>query len=85
MPSRGMERARLCRRLSNTATTLSCWNCEHFGFTHTHIKALEDELKDLQETKIINSPRQIAILEELKVQRGRLESIAKQKSRELWL
>lgn len=50
----------------------------------TQIKELETELETLQAIDE-NWGRQLQVLEELKIQRARMESINMQKSRDLWL
>lgn len=80
----GMDCHKLKRSLANTTRAFKKWNRAVFGYTHTTIKRLEDELENLQNDDN-NSTRQQQIIEELRNQRGKQESINIQKSKELWL
>ena len=74
--------------LNNTTKALQSWNKEFFGYTHTRIKALEEELVFFQQKEEFQekpSARHGEIIEELRTQRERQEKIFKQKSREVWL
>lgn len=56
-----------------------------FSFAQHKIKHLEEELRQVQENEGINGVRQSEILDDLQVQRDRLESIHRQQSQEVWL
>lgn len=75
----GMEAHQLRRSLFNTSKALSKWNKEHFGFAHTKIKQLKEDL--------VNTPKDDdlkiqQIRSDLRTQRERMDSILRQKSRE---
>lgn len=78
-----MECHQLQRSLFNTFKALRIWNRDHFGIAQTRIKNLEDELGRLSMDG--NEGKRISILEDLCIQRARLESILCQKSQETWL
>lgn len=73
----------LRRSLYNTTKALRRWNIDHFGLAHTKIKILEKELEGFNPDNSQNTNRKDIILEELRTHRARLESIIRQKSREL--
>ena len=80
-----MEAHKVARRLNSTTRALKEWNKKHFGMTQHKIKNLESKLQQIQLGNQLDDVEQSNILEELRVQRERLESIFKQKSREVWL
>lgn len=80
----GMHNYQLHRSLNTTANHMRKWNRVALGSATVRIKELEAELDSLQDNEE-NSSKQVQISEELNIQRLRLKSINKQKSRELWL
>lgn len=80
----GMHGYCLNRSLAATMKKLKKWIRECFGYANIKIENLEKELELLQDIET-NDLKQNQIMEELQTQRLRLESINKQKSRELWL
>lgn len=80
----GMHNHILNRSLRDTSHALQKWNKEVFDLAHEKIKYMERDLENLQE-RDANLGRQHKILEELRIQRNKLESINRQKSCELWL
>lgn len=82
--NRGMHCHRLNRSLNATSKALRKWNRESLGYAHQQIKGLENELANLQQIDQ-GVVRQDQIQSDLRIKRARMESINKQKSRELWL
>lgn len=70
--------------LRNTTRALQRWNRESFGYAHLKIKELEKELEITQQQDQ-PSAKQDEIRMQLEVQRNRMESIYRQKSRDVWL
>lgn len=77
-----MEWHQLRRSLSNTYKDLQKWNRDQFGFAHLKIKQLEDELGSIPSG---DGAKESCLRADLRVHRARLESILRQKSREIWL
>lgn len=79
-----MESHQLRRILFNTTKALRRWNKEHFCISHEKIKSLEEKLESIQNGR--TDPKdQNQLKEELCIHKARLESILRQKSREIWL
>lgn len=62
----------LRKSLFNTSKALSKWNNDHFGFAHTKIKQLEEELEN---TPKEDERRTHKIKLDLRTQQARMESI----------
>lgn len=77
-----MHGHRLNCSLMHTSRAFKRLNREVFEFANTNIKGLECELESLKESKI-DLDRQRQIQEDLSTNRARMESINRQKSREL--
>ena len=73
----GMESHKLGRRLNSTTRALKDWNKHQFAFVQHKTKGLEEELNAIQMGNSSANVNQHCILEELRVQRARLESIYK--------
>lgn len=69
-----IESHHLRRSMFNTFKALQKWNREHFGYAHTKIKQLEHDLANLREGEEVRQHH-----------RAKIESILRQKSREIWL
>lgn len=78
----GMEWHQLRISLTNTSKDLQKWNRDQFGFAQSKIKQLEDELGS---NAIGDVAKESCLRADLRVHRARLESIPRQKSREIWL
>lgn len=79
-----MHRHRLNQSLRTTTSCLKRWNISTFGFVDVKIRDLEMELENLQ-VYDVDGNQQWHIRDDLKEQRVQMESIYKQKSKELWL
>ena len=66
-----------------TTKALQKWNKTHFGSVHHKIKDLEERLSNLQSGLHSDESNQKRVLEDLRIQRARLESIYKQKSQKV--
>lgn len=81
----GMESHQLRMSLFNTSKALKRWNKTHFGYAQTKIKLLEEDLNSLQGQYGRGELWKKQVIEELGKQKARLESILRQKFRQLWL
>lgn len=80
-----MAAHKLVRSLKSTTTALKAWNRSHFGYANKKIQNLEEELRIIQLQDGDSTEKERYILEELRIQRQRWESILKQKSCEIWI
>lgn len=78
-----MEAHKLFRRLINTAKAFSAWNKSHFGHIQTRIAELELQLLQLQQNACVSLNAHKQVIDEIRIQRERLESLFRQKSREI--
>lgn len=80
-----MEAYKVVRRLNSTTKALKEWNKKHLGTTQHRIKDLEYKFQQIELGNQLDGVEQSNILEELRVQKAKLESIFKYEFREVRL
>lgn len=80
-----MNYHKLKRSFQETAKALKIWNKEVFGLADKEIRSLEADLRVLQQWEDRDIRKEAEVLDKLRLNRARWESILCQKSREIWL